>query len=78
MIHYITRDVTQPIEGLEVRKNCYWLCEKGNPTKALFFGTSPQCNRNRKICEMVLKEAYYSDPVIRIIFIRVAYIPKSD
>jgi hypothetical protein len=41
-------DITQPKSGYKVYVNKYWLCDK-NPSRALFYGSSAQCNNDEQI-----------------------------
>lgn len=57
--HYLERDVTEPINGLTVKRNHWWLCVNGDPKRALFYKVSsykvefsaPQCNVDKSIVE---------------------------
>lgn len=74
-----TRDVTIPKSGLVVYSNSYWLCEDGDPQKALFYGLSPQCNRNERIVNRVLRNnKLYKDKNLEVVFIPIAYVPPID
>lgn len=41
-------DITQPKSGYTVYVNKYWLCDE-NPSKAIFYGNSAQCNDDEQI-----------------------------
>jgi hypothetical protein len=75
-VKYHTKDVTIPQTGLVVRKDHYWLCEDGDPAKALFHNTTPQCNSDKRCTEWVLNNAYKSHNNIQIVFIDIAFIPQ--
>lgn len=45
-------DITQPKHGCKVYTNMYWNCIE-DETKALFYGTTPQCNSDERIMQMV-------------------------
>jgi hypothetical protein len=77
-IKYHTIDVTIPKSMLVVRKDCYWLCEDGDPTKALFCHQTPQCNTDKRIAEWVLNGAYKAHDNLQIVFIELAYVPQID
>lgn len=70
-----TKDVTVPKDNLIVYKDYYWLCEEGKPQNACFFGSSPQCNKDKRVAEMVLNNCYADAKCISIIFIEIAYVP---
>jgi hypothetical protein len=78
MHSFTTEDVTQPKEGYEVYANKFWLCENGDPTKALFYrGIYPQCNKCRSIMKQSKAhgERYPDAPKpIEIIFIKTAFV----
>lgn len=67
-------DVTKPVSGRVVYKNAYWHCVNGDPTKALFYGTSPQCNENKKISESILKRLHNENSEVEIVFIETAFV----
>lgn len=76
MHSFTTEDITQPKEGRIVFENKYWLCENGDPTKALFYkGVYPQCNKCRRIMIGLkgLSQRNFDAP-IEIIFIKTAYV----
>lgn len=77
-VKYRTIDVTIPKSFSSVRKDYYWLCEDGDPTKALIFNQTPQCNQDKRISEWVLNGAYKAHNNIQIVFIELAYIPQID
>lgn len=72
-----TKDITEPKSGLIVYKDAWWMCENGDPTKALFYGMSPQCNKNKLICEWVIKNKLYEGENIEIIFVETAFVPPQ-
>lgn len=69
------KDIATPKGGWQVYANSYWLCENGKPEKALFFGDSPQCNSNQKICEWTMKHDMYKEFNLQIVFVPIAYVP---
>lgn len=71
------KDVTKPKDGYEVIARTYWICENGDPTKALFYGQSLQGNRNHRICEHMIERGLYKNhPVpIEIVYLETAFIP---
>lgn len=69
------KDIETPKAGLQVYADSYWLCENGDPKKALFFGDSPQCNKQKKICEWSFKSKMYQNMNLEIVFVPVAYVP---
>lgn len=74
-----TKDVTIPKEGLVVYKDAYWLCVNGDPTQALFFGSSPQCNKNKTIQEWAMKQDQYAKRGnLSIVFIETAFVPNRN
>jgi hypothetical protein len=75
---YTTKDVTQPKEGLVVRKDSYWLCENGDPAKAFFWGPAPQCNKDKRIMDWRLSQPNTIPDNAQIVFIEYAYIPQVN
>lgn len=74
-----TKDVTEPKDGLVVYKDAHWLCVNGDPKRALFYGNSPQCNRNVKVSEWTLKQDQYAKRGdLQIIYIETAFVPQSN
>lgn len=73
---YRTKDVTIPEDGLVIRKDSYWLCEGGDPSKALFFGPAPQCNKDKRILDWRLNNPNNIPENTQIAFIETAYIPN--
>jgi hypothetical protein len=74
---YHTIDVTQPIQGRVVMTDQYWLCKDGDPTQAIFFGESAQCNKNELILKNFLQYTRdRSDWNVEIVFLEVAYKPQ--
>lgn len=74
------QDVTVPRNGYTVYSGNYWLCVDGDPCKALFYGTSPQCNRDKRIGDhMINSDAYgeYSGK-LQIVFIENAFVKPID
>jgi len=72
------KDVTEPATGMTVYRDCYWLCENGDETKALFSGNSPQCNSNKAILEWALARPMYSNMNLQSVFIPLAFAPSQD
>jgi hypothetical protein len=75
---FTTRDIVTPKPGLMVYGPSYWLCEDGDPKKALFYGTSAQCNKDRRIPEMMLKGMRKDRTDLQIVFVETAYVPQRD
>ena len=74
-----TKDITTPKTGLEVNARSYWLCEDGDPKKALFFGDAPQCNTNKRIVELLLSTLFYQAMNnLQIVYVEIAYVPMMD
>lgn len=71
-----TRDVTIPRHGLIVYTNNYWYCQDGDPTKALFAGDSPQCNKNKSIMDNQINNLHYKGFNPKVVHIPVAYVPE--
>lgn len=76
--HFNTKDVTEPESGLVCYTKSWWTCVDGDPKKALFYGDSPQCNKDKRICEHLLKGDLYKGMSVSIVFINVAYVPQRD
>lgn len=77
MSNFNLKDIVTPQNGLVVYSNAYWLCSHGDPTKALFYGDSPQANQNRKILEWLLKTKQYSERGdLQIVFVETAFVPE--
>lgn len=77
-IKYHTKDVTIPVDGFILKKGKYWLCEDGDPTRALFVWKTAQCNSDRRISEWALKNTYKAHNNIQIVCIEFAYVPQVD
>lgn len=75
---YQTKDVTEPKTGLVVKMGYWWICEDGDPTKALFFGTAAQCNKDKRISEWTLNGYYKGHDNLQLVFIPYAYVPQVD
>lgn len=69
------KDIETPKSGLQVYTNSWWLCENGDPKRALFFNDSPQCNSQKKICEWSFKHKMYQDKNLEVVFVPVAFVP---
>ena len=75
---YHTIDITLPIQGRVVITNQYWFCKDGDPKQAMFYGNSPQCNRNKGILERLLQYTIdNSGWNVEIVFFEIAYRPQS-
>lgn len=73
---YMTRDITKPLNGYTVYTDAYWACINGDPAKAIFYNTSPQCNKNKAIMDSaghIPKDLNWS-----VVFVPVAYVPRRD
>lgn len=77
-VKYTTKDVTIPVDGFVLNKAKYWLCEDGDPTKALYFWKTAQCNGDKRILEWALKHTYKAHDNLQIVFIDFAYVPPVD
>lgn len=76
-VKYHTVDVTNPTSYSTVYKEHYWLCEDGDPTRALFFNQTAQCNRDMRICNWIVNGAYKAHDNIQIVFMELAYVPQQ-
>jgi hypothetical protein len=72
---YKTKDVQTPVNGRQVYLNYWWLCEGGDPQKALFVGQSAQCNKDKRIIDMALEKIYYNNTSLQVVQIPIAYLP---
>jgi hypothetical protein len=75
MTKYKTKDVQTPVDGRQVYLNYWWLCEGGDPRKALFVGQSAQCNKDKRIMDMAWENIYKENQGIAIVQIPIAYLP---
>jgi hypothetical protein len=75
---YTTKDVTKPKTGLVVYMGNFWLCEDGDPTKALFYGPAPQCNKDKRILHWRINNPNNLPENTQIVFINYAYVPQAD
>jgi hypothetical protein len=76
MPQFNTKDVTEPKDGLVVYRSAYWLCVNGDPTKALFYGNTPQCNSNILVQEWMMKQDMYAKRGdLQITYIETAFVP---
>jgi hypothetical protein len=74
-----TKDIKTPQSGLVVLRDAYWLCEDGDPKRALFFGDSPQCNKDKRITEYLLNTAQYKyKGNLLVTFVELAFVPPRD
>lgn len=71
---YSIIDITDPRAGRIVMKNSYWCCINGDPKQALFYGTSPQCNRNKAVIESITKQLHEAEDNIKVIFVETAFV----
>lgn len=74
------KDVRTAKDGMIVRVNCYWVCLDGDPTTALFYGESPQCNKDKRICDHSIETEMYKDfsDRLQVILVPVSYIPQRE
>lgn len=75
---YNIQDVTKPKNGLVVCENNYWICEDGDPTKAYFFGDSPQSNAKKGISEWVMSRTFNPKDNVSVVHIPIAYIKNRN
>lgn len=83
---YIERNVIEPTGIVQVYKNYWWWCVNGDPTRAIFYKGmysriigSPQCNANKRICEMVNANNRMNYPEgTQLIQIPLAFVPWED
>lgn len=78
-----TKDITTPKEGLVVMENKYWMCEDGDPAKALFYGNHPQCNQNENVIKYALKEEASMNYAkgfknLQSVFVKTAFVPQRE
>lgn len=73
-----TQDITIIKTSMIVFKDYYWMCENGDITKALFYGTSPQCNTKKSIVEHLMKDGAYQNLSAQIVFVPIAYVPQPN
>lgn len=66
-------DITTPVDGRRVIADSYWCCVDGDPKRALFYGDSPQCNKNARIVESNAGRLFKPDENVKIVFVNVAY-----
>lgn len=79
MSQYNFKNIVEPKSGLIVYRDAYWLCKDGDETQALFYGNSPQANKNRKILEWSLsKDMYKNIEGLEIVHVEIAFIPQRD
>jgi len=77
---YNTKDVTVAKSGYEVFTNMFCVCENGDPKKVLFYGSSLQANRDKRICEWGINKGQYKDhsAPVSIAFVAVGYMPQRN
>ena len=51
----------------------YWACRNGDPTRALFYQGSPQCNSMESVMKRALERRFGDD--VEIVFLERAYVP---
>ena len=74
-MEYNTKDVSTPRDGYTVYMNRYWVCVDGDPKQALFYGDSPQCNRNKYVPETMLSGGTYKGQrYLEVVFLETAYL----
>jgi len=76
-MEFTTRDVSKPTEGARVYLKRYWLCLDYDITNALFYGDSPQCNRNSKAftAELITHvQSKIKNGVVSIVFSDIAFV----
>lgn len=66
-------DITVPKEGRVILMNRYWACVKGVPTKALYYGNSPQCNKNESIMKWTNDRLFTKEDNVHVVFVPIAY-----
>ncbi len=74
------KDVSQPFNGAIAYVGYYWMCENGDPSRALFFGDSPQCNKDQRIVNNSIgKDLWQSaSKNLSIVHIPVAYLNQRS
>lgn len=78
---FSTKDVSTPKQGYTIVKDSYWLCEDGNTEKALYYGTSAQRNRDKRVVDHLLEtNSLYKDyqGTLSVVFIETAFVPPVD
>lgn len=86
MAKFEIRDLCEPKDGHVVRRGCFWICEDGDPNKALFYGDSPQCNLSERLCKHLCSEKYIKDvsnqlgrPVdLRVVHVEIAFMKQRE
>lgn len=74
---YKTVDVSKPLNGRVVVMNRHWLCVDGDPSKAVIYDETPQCNAHQSIVDRMLR--YTKERTgwnVEAVFIEVAYRPQ--
>lgn len=71
---YIIVDVKEPLDNRVVYKNAWWACIDGDPKKALFYNTSPQCNKQKSIIDWSIKQGQYINYNVIPVFIETAFV----
>lgn len=79
--NFYTIDVTVPIDQCVVYKDYYWFCKNGDPKQALMYFKSPQCNKNKKVQDVLGEKYDVFKQVIAegftVTFIALAYVPRD-
>lgn len=79
MSKYSTIDVSKPTPGRVVMKDKYWLCKDGDPTQAIFYGQTAQCNQYKQIPDR-MKE--YTEKQtgwkVGVVFMEFSYRPQIN
>lgn len=79
MTKFTTKDITTPKSGLVIYTTSYWLCVDGDPKQALFYGESPQCNKDKRICEHLLRSGSYAGRIdLQITYVETAFVPQRN
>lgn len=63
-------ELQRPKDGFVCYLNRYWLVHNGN---ALFYGNSPQCNKDKRVVEYCLKSNLNADN-LECVFVPIAYV----
>lgn len=74
---YRAIDVTKIATGKIVVLDRYWLCKDGDPSKAIFYNSTPQCNASKSLPDRLLeyteKETGWD---VSVVFIKIGYKPS--
>lgn len=78
MTKYKTVDVSIIKAGRVVVLDTYWLCKNGNPSEAVYYGESAQCNAHKSIADrFVNMTSEKTGWNLEVVFIPVAYRPNT-